>query len=66
MATKRRAATKKPIPAAKPVDPFKRFHIVVALAPTFARAYLEGKIGLEHKDVAEALVDLADAIARKL
>lgn len=49
-----------------PVDSFKVFHLAVALAPVFTREYLDGKIGLDHDDVAAALVHFATAIARRL
>lgn len=70
MAERRRTKTPKPRPPTRnerpPVDKFKRFHIAIALAPTYASAYLGGKVGIDHDDLAEALVDLADAIARRL
>lgn len=60
-----------PVPVtheSKPVDPLKRLHVAVALAPAFAAEYFrkDEKRWRNFEDLADTLVKMATAITRKL
>jgi hypothetical protein len=57
-----------PLPVTKPIDPLKRLHVAVALAPAFAEEYFRGdkKRWRTFDDLADTLLNLATAITKKL
>ena len=70
-ATRRPARnTKTSPPPTTRVDRFKRFHLAVALAPTFAAKFFRDLDAIggwrTHAEMATSLVQMADAIARRL
>lgn len=67
--TAKRKTRKTPPAAPKarpPVDRYKRLMIAVALAPTFAAKYLRADNQYTCEAFAASLVQMADAIARRL
>ena len=55
-----------PVKLTKQADPFKRFHLAVAIAPAFVAEFLRRGNHWTHEDTATSIVQLADAIARRL
>ena len=49
-----------------PVDPYKRLHFAVALAPAFVTEFFRGDTFSDYHHVAESLITLADILARRV